>query len=58
MSRRPDESLPRTPRHDWTREEVGALYHRPLLDLVFEAQQIHRQYHPPSEVQLCRLLSI
>ncbi|MGH9771249.1 MAG: biotin synthase BioB [Candidatus Acidiferrales bacterium] len=58
MSRRPDESLPRTPRHDRTREEVGALYHRPLLDLVFEAQQIHRQYHPPSEVQLCRLLSI
>ncbi len=42
----------------WTREDVGALYARPLLDLVFTAAQTHRANHPPQEVQLCTLLSI
>lgn len=45
-------------RHDWTRDSVRALYHRPLLDLIFSAQRIHRQFHDPTRVQLCRLLSI
>ncbi|HEV2419769.1 MAG TPA: biotin synthase BioB [Terriglobia bacterium] len=45
-------------RHDWSRAEVHALYGQPLLDLIFQAQQIHRKFHPPGEVQLCRLLSI
>ncbi len=55
---RPTGIIPRTPRHDWTREEIRSLYGMPLLDLVFEAQQVHRQHHAASEVQLCRLLSI
>src|SRR5580698_9710391 len=45
-------------RHDWSRQEVEAIYQRPLLELVFDAQQLHRQLHDPSEVQLCQLLSI
>jgi biotin synthase len=45
-------------RHDWKREEIRAIYHQPLLELIFQAQQIHRQFHQPGEVQLCRLLSI
>jgi biotin synthase len=45
-------------RHDWTREEVRSIYNRPLLELVFQAQQVHRQHHNPQEVQTCRLLSI
>ena len=45
-------------RQDWTREEVAAIYHQPLLQLVFRAQQMHRTFHDPSEVQLCQLLSI
>ncbi|MGH9344561.1 MAG: biotin synthase BioB, partial [Terriglobia bacterium] len=45
-------------RHDWTRAEVRALYDQPLLDLVFQAQQVQRKFHAPGEVQLCRLLSI
>jgi biotin synthase len=45
----------RTP---WTRENISVIYHRPLMDLVFEAQQTHRQFHTPNEVQMCRLLSI
>jgi len=38
--------------------QVAELYARPLLDLVFEAAQIHRANHDPHEVQLCTLLSI
>jgi len=45
-------------KHDWTRHEVDEIYQRPLLDLVFGAQQVHRQFHEPNEVQLCQLLSI
>jgi biotin synthase len=45
-------------RSDWTREEVRGIYNRPLLDLVFSAQQIHRLHHQPNEVQCCQLLSI
>jgi biotin synthase len=45
-------------RYDWTRDSVREIYHRPLLDLVFTAQQIHRKFHDPSRIQLCRLLSI
>jgi biotin synthase len=45
-------------RHSWTRHEVAEVYRRPLLDLVFAAQQVHRQFHDPGEVQLCQLLSI
>ena len=45
-------------RHDWTREQVQSIYDRPLLELVFNAQQVHRQHHNANEVQMCRLLSI
>ncbi len=43
---------------EWSRSAVGELYQRPLLDLVHSAQQVHRKFHDPGEVQLCRLLSI
>jgi biotin synthase len=45
-------------RHDWDKEQVQALYDRPLLELVFEAAGVHRQFHDPREVQVCRLVSI
>jgi len=45
-------------RNDWTREEIARLFARPLMDLVFEAQQVHRRHHAPNEVQLSTLLSI
>ncbi len=45
-------------RRDWTKEEVLSIYQQPLLELVFQAQQLHRQYHNAGEVQMCRLLSI
>jgi biotin synthase len=45
-------------RSDWTRQQIGDLYHLPLPELLFRAQQVHRQFHPANEVQMCRLLSI
>jgi len=45
-------------RTNWTRPEISALYHQPILDLLVQAQTAHRQYHPPNQVQMCRLLSI
>ncbi len=45
-------------RHDWTREEIIDIYNKPLLELVYEAATVHRQYHNPREVQISTLLSI
>jgi biotin synthase len=45
-------------RTDWTRQEIAALYHQPLMDLLLQAQKVHREFHPANEVQMCRLLSI
>ena len=45
-------------RHDWSREEVRAIYTTPLPDLVFCAQTIHRQWNDADRVQTCQLISI
>jgi biotin synthase len=45
-------------RHDWTYNEVKALFDLPFNDLLFQAQMVHRQYHNPNEVQVSQLLSI
>ena len=41
-----------------TREEIREIYQQPFLELILEAQQVHREHHRPGEVQLCKLLSI
>ncbi len=45
-------------RHNWTRQEIKALFDMPFMDLVFEAQSVHRQYFNPNQVQMSTLLSI
>jgi biotin synthase len=45
-------------RHDWTRDQVLAIYEQPLTELLFQAQTAHRRFHRPDEVQKCQLLSI
>ena len=45
-------------RNDWTKEEIAAIYHSPLLALIFRAGAVHQQHHQPGEIQLCTLLSI
>ena len=43
---------------DWRKEEVRAMYARPLLELVHDAARVHRMHHDPRQVQRCTLLSI
>jgi biotin synthase len=47
-----------TLRNDWTRDEIQALYDQPFLDLVFEAQSVHRQHFQANSIQVSTLLSI
>jgi biotin synthase len=46
------------PRHDWTLEEVEALFTRPFMELVFDAATVHRRWFDPSHIQKSQLLSI
>jgi biotin synthase len=45
-------------RHNWTVEEITALFALPFNDLLFQAQLIHRQNFPGNNVQISTLLSI
>ncbi|UVI39145.1 biotin synthase BioB [Qipengyuania spongiae] len=45
-------------RTDWTREEIANLFDLPFTELLFRAASVHRENHPPEQVQLCTLLSI
>jgi len=45
-------------RNDWTLSEVLGLFALPFMDLVFQAQQVHRGHHPANTVQVSTLLSI
>jgi biotin synthase len=45
-------------RHDWTVDEIVAIHDQPLLDLIAEANAVHRANHDPSDVQRASLLSI
>jgi biotin synthase len=51
-------AAPVTVRHDWGVAEIQALLERPLMDLLFEAQQVHRAANPGYHVQLASLLSV
>src|SRR6266436_2282517 len=43
---------------NWTLSAIQALYELPLFELLPQAQAIHRSYHDPQEIQVCRLISI
>src|SRR6266699_2861249 len=45
-------------RYNWTKEQILSIYNSPLLELIFKAASIHRQYHIPGEVQVSSLISI
>ena len=49
---------PAQPRHDWTLDEVEALFELPFAELVFRAAEVHRRWFDPAEVQLSQLLSV
>ncbi len=41
-----------------TKEEIKKIFETPLLDLVFKAAEVHRQFHDSTEIQVCTLQSI
>ena len=54
----PARHLHDTPRSDWTREEIAALFALPFADLLFRAQSVHRAHFDANQVQTSTLLSI
>jgi biotin synthase len=47
-----------TLRYDWTTAEILDLLNLPLLDLVYQAQTIHRQHWQGTDIQLATLMSV
>ena len=45
-------------RNNWLIDEVKDIYNTPLLELIYKAATIHREYNDTAEVQVCTLLSI
>lgn len=45
-------------RHNWSKQEISALFEQPFSDLLFQAQSTHRQHFDPNQVQVSTLLSI
>ncbi|MEZ5457313.1 MAG: biotin synthase BioB [Lysobacteraceae bacterium] len=45
-------------RHDWSREEILALFNLPFNELMFQATSVHRATFDPNEVQISTLLSV
>ena len=45
-------------KHNWTEDEILTIYNQPMMDLLYQAATVHRQYHDPNVVQVSTLLSI
>ncbi len=41
-----------------SKEKALELYHSPMMDLMYQAATVHREYHNPNEVQMASLISI
>jgi len=54
----PVRTLHDTPRSDWMREEITALFALPFPELMFRAQSVHRAHFDPTQVQTSTLISI
>lgn len=45
-------------RHNWSLPDVQALFELPFIDLLMQAQAVHREFFSPNRVQASSLLSI
>lgn len=45
-------------KNNWTIAEIEEIYHSPLLELIYRAASVHREYNDTAEVQVCTLLSV
>lgn len=41
-----------------SKEEIAEIYHLPVLELIYRASTVHKNFHTTGEVQVCTLLSI
>jgi biotin synthase len=55
---RPAAPIQAPSRHDWSLGEIRALLELPLVDLLWQAQAVHREANPGYRVQLASLLSV
>ncbi|BAH83329.1 biotin synthase BioB [Candidatus Ishikawella capsulata] len=44
--------------HQWKLKDAQRCFEKPFLELMFEAQQIHRKHFDPSQIQISTLLSL
>ncbi|MDB5928753.1 MAG: biotin synthase, partial [Polaromonas sp.] len=58
LRRAPAPSTALKPPLRWEVADVASLYELPLMDLLYRAQQVHRENFDANEVQLSTLLSI
>ena len=58
ISLAPENVVSSAPATRWTVSQVEALYQLPLMDLLFRAQQVHREHFDPNAVQRSALISI
>ena len=42
-----------TIRNNWTKEEITEIYNTPLMELIYQAATVHREFHETGEVQVC-----
>lgn len=47
-----------TEKTNWTAEEILAIHNKPLMELMYEASQVHRLHHDPLKIQVSKLISI
>ena len=45
-------------KNNWTFSEIQTIYHQPLLELMYQAATVHRNFNQTGEVQVCTLLSV
>ncbi|MFN9613900.1 MAG: biotin synthase BioB, partial [Dolichospermum sp.] len=45
-------------RYNWQPTEILTIYNTPFLQLIYQAATVHRQYHKPEQIQVCKLISI
>jgi biotin synthase len=51
-------TLPTTETPSALLQQLSQHYHQPLMDLLFQAQSVHRQHHQPNTIQLATLANI
>ena len=52
------QAAPESPNARWPRAQIETLFELPFMELLFQAQQVHREHFDASAVQLSTLLSI